>query len=113
MIFLSLIILIMCKALINDKLSEDFYLRISTIILLFSAILSYNCLFINVLGGCEAADAHIATPLTTTLNYNIDLNSGLGIYNVLFHESISLLASSSQGLLEIFTSLKGELIILS
>jgi hypothetical protein len=62
----------MCKALINDKLSVDFYQRISAIILLFSAILSYNCLFISVLGESAAQDG---------LNYNIDFNSGIGIYH--------------------------------
>ena len=56
MIFLSLIILIMCKTLINDKLSEDFYQRISAIILLFAGLLIY-----------------------------INLNSGIGIYGGFFH----------------------------
>ena len=103
MIFLSLIVLIMCKALINDKLSEDFYLRISAIILLFSAILSYNCLFISVLGE----DGYIAAALTTTLNYNIDLNSGIGIYSGLFH-----ITNISQ-LLEIFLFIISSIILIS
>ena len=44
----------------NDKLSKDFYHRISAIILLFAAILSYNIIF------------------------NIETISGIGIYNGLF-----------------------------
>jgi hypothetical protein len=61
----------------NDKLSEDFYQWISAIILLLSAILSYNCLFISVppLGG-EGLDG---------VNYNLDFNLGIGIYSGLFH----------------------------
>ena len=61
MLFLSIIILIICKALINDKLSEDFYHRISAIILLFSGLLSYNSI------------------------YNLDSFSGIGIYSGLFN----------------------------
>jgi hypothetical protein len=45
MLFTSIIILMICKALINDKLSEDFYHRISSIILVFAAILTYNRIF--------------------------------------------------------------------
>jgi NADH-ubiquinone oxidoreductase chain 2 len=89
----------MCKALINDKLSEDFYQRISAIILLLSAILSYNCLFISVppLGG-EGLDG---------VNYNLDFNLGIGIYSGLFH-----ITSISQ-ILEIFLLIIGSIILIS
>ena len=46
---------------INGKLSEDFYHRISAIILLFSGLLSYNSI------------------------YNLDSFSGIGIYSGLFN----------------------------
>ena len=52
----------MCKTLINDKLSVDFYQRISIIILLFAGLLIY-----------------------------INLNSGIGIYNGFFHTSILII----------------------
>jgi hypothetical protein len=45
MLFISIIIIIACKALINDKLSRDFYHRISAIILLFTGILAFNSIF--------------------------------------------------------------------
>ena len=51
MLFISIIILIICKALINDKLSEDFYHRISAIILLISGLLAYRFLNLESLTG--------------------------------------------------------------
>jgi NADH-ubiquinone oxidoreductase chain 2 len=83
MLSLSLVILIMCKALINDKLSEDFYHRISAIILLFSAILSYNTIF------------------------SIASLSGIGIYGGLFN-----ITTISQ-VLEIFLLIIGSIILIS
>lgn len=100
MIFLSLIILIMCKALINDKLSEEFYQRISAIILLYSAMLSYNCLFSSV-GFVSLGD------LSNELNYNFDISSGIGIYNGLFH-----ITNVSQ-ILEIFLLIIGSVILIA
>jgi len=81
MLFLSLIILIVCKALLNDKLSEDFYQRILAIILLLSAMLTLNCLLplLNLTGKTLWIDG---------INYYIDFNSGIGIYGGLFHVSI-------------------------
>ena len=93
MLSLSLVILIMCKALINDKLSEDFYQRISAIILLFAALLSYNCLFISV-PGSES-------------DFNNEINLGIGIYSGFFH-----LTSISQ-ILEIFLLIVGSIILIS
>ena len=95
----------MCKALINDKLSEDFYQRISAIILLFAGLLIYNCLFISVLGG--SVDGNITAALTPTVNYNIDLNSGIGIYGGFFH-----ITSISQ-ILELFLLIIGSIILIS
>lgn len=73
----------MCKALINDKLSEDFYHRISSIILLFSGILAYNSIF------------------------NIDTIEGLGIYSGLFN-----ITTISQ-VLESFLLIVGSIILIS
>ena len=83
MLFLSIIILIICKALINDKLSEDFYHRISAIILLFSGLLSYNII------------------------YNLDSFSGIGIYSGLFN-----ITTHSQ-ILESFLLIIGSIILVS
>ena len=83
MLFLSIIILIICKALINDKLSEDFYHRISAIILLFSGLLSYNSI------------------------YNLDSFSGIGIYSGLFN-----ITTHSQ-ILESFLLIIGSIILVS
>jgi NADH-ubiquinone oxidoreductase chain 2 len=83
MLFLSIIILIICKALINDKLSEDFYHRISSIILLFSGLLSYNSI------------------------YNLDSFSGIGIYSGLFN-----ITTHSQ-ILESFLLIIGSIILVS
>jgi len=101
MIFFSLIILIICKALINDKLSEDFYQRISAIVLLLSAILSFNCLFLSLdWKGGSSFDLE-------GLNYNIDFNSGIGIYNGLFHIGVT------SHFLEIFLLIVGFTILIS
>nr|UEX92846.1 NADH dehydrogenase subunit 2 [Marasmius tenuissimus] len=83
MLFFSLVSLIMCKALINDKLSEDFYHRISAIILLFSGILTYNTIF------------------------NIGSLSGIGIYGGLFN-----ITTISQ-ILESFLLIIGSIILIS
>ena len=74
-------IFIMCKALIIDKLSEeeDFYQWISVIILLFTEMSDYNCLFISLLSDN-----------LNKLNYNFDISTGLGIYNGLFLINIIL-----------------------
>ena len=63
MLFLSLIVLIICKALqpINMNLSENGYGRITAIICLFCAILTFNSYSIN------------------------GLDSGVAIYGGLFH----------------------------
>jgi len=83
MLFFSLISLIMCKALINDKLSEDFYHRISAIILLFSGILTFNTIF------------------------NIGSLSGIGLYGGLFN-----ITTISQ-VLESFLLIIGSIILIS
>ena len=83
MLFFSLISLIMCKALINDKLSEDFYHRISAIILLFSGILTFNTIF------------------------NIGSLSGIGLYGGLFN-----ITTISQ-ILESFLLIIGSIILIS
>ena len=83
MLFITIIILIMCKALINDRLSEDFYHRISAIILLFSGILAYNSIF------------------------NVDTIAGIGIYSGLFN-----ITTISQ-ILETFLLIIGALILIS
>nr|UEX92906.1 NADH dehydrogenase subunit 2 [Marasmius tenuissimus] len=83
MLFFSLVSLIMCKALINDKLSEDFYHRISAIILLFSGILTYNTIF------------------------NLGSLSGIGIYGGLFN-----ITTISQ-ILESFLLIIGSIILIS
>jgi hypothetical protein len=66
MVFLKLMINIFIR-FINDKLSEDFYHRISSIILLFSGILSYNSIL----------------DLSTILDLSII--SEIGIYSGLFN----------------------------
>lgn len=73
----------MCKALINDKLSEDFYHRISAIILLFSGFLAYNSIL------------------------NIDTIAGIGIYSGLFN-----ITTISQ-ILETFLLIIGSIILIS
>lgn len=83
MLFFSLVSLIMCKALINDKLSEDFYHRISAIILLFSGILTFNTIF------------------------NIGSLSGIGLYGGLFN-----ITTISQ-ILESFLLIIGSIILIS
>lgn len=83
MLFISLITLIICKALINDKLVIEFYHRISAIILLFSCILSINSIF------------------------NIGSLSGIGIYGGLFN-----ITTISQTL-ESFLLIIGSLILVS
>nr|YP_025882.1 NADH dehydrogenase subunit 2 [Moniliophthora perniciosa]AAQ74265.1 NADH dehydrogenase subunit 2 [Moniliophthora perniciosa] len=83
MLFISIIILIICKALINDKLSEDFYHRISAIILLFAGLLSYNGI------------------------YNLDSITGIGIYSGLFN-----ITNHSQ-ILESFLLIIGSIILVS
>jgi hypothetical protein len=89
MLSISIIILIMCKALINDKLSEDFYHRISSIILLFSGILSYNSIF----------------DLSTILD--LSTISEIGIYSGLFN------ITSISSILETFLLIVGSLILIS
>ena len=68
MLTLSLIILIFCKALyfINKNLSYHFYLRISSIMLLLSSILTYNSLDLKGFIG-----------------------TGIGLYGGLFQVSLS------------------------
>jgi NADH-ubiquinone oxidoreductase chain 2 len=83
MLFLSLITLIMCKALINDKLSDNFYHRISAIILLLSAILTFNSIF------------------------TIGSLSGIGIYGGLFN------VTTISQVLETFLLIIGSIILLS
>jgi NADH-ubiquinone oxidoreductase chain 2 len=63
MIFLSILILIVAKALpsINNKLSSNYFTRISAIVFLYSGIFSINSLYIQCIG------------------------SGIGIYSGLFH----------------------------
>jgi hypothetical protein len=109
MIFVSLIILIICKALINDKLSEDFYQRISAIVLLLSAMLSYNCLFLKLdLTGLSSTNfSEGFAAVYEGLNYNINYYSGVGIYTGLFH--ISIITQ----VLEIFLLITGFIILIS
>jgi hypothetical protein len=109
MIFVSLIILIICKALINDKLSEDFYQRISGIVLLLSAILSYNCLFLKLdLTGLSSTNfSEGFAAVYEGLNYNINYYSGIGIYTGLFH--ISIITQ----VIEIFLLITGFIILIS
>jgi NADH-ubiquinone oxidoreductase chain 2 len=83
MLFISIIILIICKALINDKLSEDFYHRISSIILLISGILAFNSIF------------------------NLETLAGIGIYSGLF--SITTISQ----ILESFLLIIGSIILIS
>lgn len=83
MLSISIIILIICKALINDKLSEDFYHRISAIILLFSGILAYNSVF------------------------KLETIAGIGIYSGLFN-----ITTISQ-ILESFLLIIGSIILIS
>lgn len=109
MIFVSLIILIICKALINDKLSEDFYQRISAIVLLLSAMLSYNCLFLKLdLTGLSSTNfSEGFAAVYEGLNYNINYYSGVGIYTGLFH--ISIITQ----VIEIFLLITGFIILIS
>ncbi len=68
MLIFSLIILISCKALsfINKYLSSHFYIRISTLILLYCSFLNYN-----------------------TLDLSEIFKSGIGIYGGLYHVSLT------------------------
>ena len=79
MLFLSLITLIMCKALLNDKLVIEFYHRISAIILFFSALLTINSIL------------------------DIGSLSGIGIYGGLFN--ISTISQILESFLLIIASL--------
>ena len=79
MLFISIVIFI--EALINGKLSQDFYHRISVIILLFSGLLSYNII------------------------YNLDSFSGIGIYNGLFN-----ITTPSQNLEDFYNKTFGTLL---
>ena len=85
MLFLSLIVLIICRALqsINTNLSENGYGRITSIICLFCAILTFNSYSIN------------------------GLDSGVAIYGGLFH-----ITNISQ-ILEIFLFLIAFIILIA
>src|ERR1700733_8618653 len=63
MIFISILMLIVAKALpsLNNKISSIFFTRISAIIFIYAGILSFNSLYIQSIG------------------------SGIGIYSGLFH----------------------------
>ena len=58
MLFITLITLIICKALLNERLSLNFSYRITSIILLLTAFLNYNTLL------------------------NFDIVTGIGIYKL-------------------------------
>ena len=83
MLFITLITLIICKALLSERLSLNFSYRITSIILLLTAILNYN----------------------TLLNFNIV--TGIGIYNGLFH--ITYITQ----IIEIFLLIIGSIILIS
>ena len=85
MIFISILILIMAKAIpfISKNISSIFYNRISTIVLIYAGVLSINTLNIQSIG------------------------SGIGIYNGLFHVTII-----SQ-ILEVFLLIIGAIILIS
>ena len=85
MLFITLIILIICKALpfLNDQLPETFYRRISAIILLVCAILTFNTFYFDCIG------------------------SGLAIYGGLFY------ISTISQIMEIFIYLIGAMILIA
>lgn len=86
MLILSLIILITCKALsiLKHRISHNFYIRISSLILIFSSILIYNTLGLSML-----------------------YKSGIGIYGGLYH------VSSITQWMELFLLIIGSLILSS
>jgi NADH-ubiquinone oxidoreductase chain 2 len=85
MIFLSLLILIVAIALpsINKNISSNTYIRISSIILLYSGLLALNAINIPSMG------------------------SGIGIFNGLFH--VTLMSQ----LMDCFLFVIGSLILVS
>ena len=83
MLFITLITLIICKALLNERLSLNFSYRITSIILLLTAFLNYNTLL------------------------NFDIVTGIGIYNGLFH--ITYITQ----IIEIFLLITGSIILIS
>jgi NADH-ubiquinone oxidoreductase chain 2 len=83
MLFITLITLIICKALLNERLSQNFSYRITSIILLLTAYLNYNTLL------------------------NFDIITGIGIYNGLFH--ITYITQ----IIEIFLLIIGSIILIS
>nr|YP_006576302.1 NADH dehydrogenase subunit 2 [Lentinula edodes]QEN73904.1 NADH dehydrogenase subunit 2 [Lentinula edodes]UZS77545.1 NADH dehydrogenase subunit 2 [Lentinula edodes]UZS77571.1 NADH dehydrogenase subunit 2 [Lentinula edodes]UZS77594.1 NADH dehydrogenase subunit 2 [Lentinula edodes]UZS77620.1 NADH dehydrogenase subunit 2 [Lentinula edodes] len=83
MLFITLITLIICKALLSERLTLNFSYRITSIILLLTAILNYNTLL------------------------NFDIVTGIGIYNGLFH--ITYITQ----IIEIFLLIIGSIILIS
>ena len=83
MLFITLITLIICKALLNERLSFNFSFRITSIILLLTAFSNYNTLF------------------------NFEIVTGIGIYNGLFH--ITYITQ----IIEIFLLIIGSIILIS
>ena len=83
MLFITLITLIICKALLNERLSFNFSYRITSIILLLTAFSNYNTLF------------------------NFEIVTGIGIYNGLFH--ITYITQ----IIEIFLLIIGSIILIS
>ena len=83
MLFITLITLIICKALLNERLSLNFSYRITSIILLLTAFLNYNTLL------------------------NFDIVTGIGIYNGLFH--ITYITQ----IIEIFLLITASIILIS
>lgn len=85
MIFISILILIVAKALpfINTNLSSIYFTRISAIIFIYAGVLSFNTLYIQSIG------------------------SGIGIYSGLFH-----ITQISQ-IIEIFLLIIGSLILIA
>jgi NADH-ubiquinone oxidoreductase chain 2 len=83
MLFITLITLIICKALLSERLSLNFSYRITSIILLLTAFLNYNTLL------------------------NFDIITGIGIYNGLFH--ITYITQ----IIEIFLLIIGSIILIS
>lgn len=83
MLFITLITLIICKALLTNRLQINFSYRITSIILLFTAFLNYNTLL------------------------TFDIVIGIGIYNGLFH--ITYITQ----IIEIFLLIIGSIILIS
>lgn len=85
MIFISILILIVAKALpsLNNNLSSIYFTRISAIIFIYAGVLSFNSLYIQSIG------------------------SGIGIYSGLFH-----ITQVSQ-LIEFFFLIIASLILIS